>query len=246
MKDILKITGAVFVLLFMAGCEHKVKGRLFINDDSAVVTQGESAEIDAVANDVYDPVAGEFFAHIILKGIIGAPTKGTAVVNDTNNTIVYTANAGTSGNDTFVYSAYSQGKKNSYDSSGASTGLVDFNTTEDNATVTVHITEVKNHRPIANTQTVHLDCDTLGTLSVDITLSASDSDGDTLTYSTIGYPPLHGSLSAINSNNIVTYTADTDYNVCNRDYEDDMFTFKVNDGLQDSNDATITIVPINK
>jgi len=238
MKNLLKIVSAVILLLIISGCDQKPGPRFEVNDDSAVVTQGQSVEIDAVANDTYEPYADEHFTHIVLKSITTAPNKGTAVINDVNNTIIYTANAGESGDDTFVYSAYVTGKEEVYGG-----GLSDFNTTEKSATVTVHITEVENHKPVADEQTVELDCNVTAAPSVDITLTGSDSDGDTLTYSIV-QNPWYGTLSAINSSNTVTYTLDSN-TFCHNSDNKDTFTFKVNDGLQDSDDANVTIVPIN-
>ncbi|MEE9351414.1 MAG: Ig-like domain-containing protein, partial [Thiotrichaceae bacterium] len=65
-----------------------------------------------------------------------------------------------------------------------------------------------------------------------VTLDATDSDGDTLTYIKVT-DPAHGTLSI--QNNILTYTPDTNYN------GSDSFTYKINDGTGDSNIATASI-----
>jgi hypothetical protein len=65
-----------------------------------------------------------------------------------------------------------------------------------------------------------------------ILLSATDSDGDTLTYQVVT-PPAHGTLSGTPPN--VTYTPSTGYHGL------DSFTFKSNDGKTDSNIATVSI-----
>ncbi|PYQ71262.1 MAG: hypothetical protein DMG01_26015, partial [Acidobacteria bacterium] len=65
-----------------------------------------------------------------------------------------------------------------------------------------------------------------------ITLTASDVDGDTLTYSIVSGPS-HGSLSGAAPN--VTYTPAANYN------GPDSFTFKANDGTADSAAATVSI-----
>jgi hypothetical protein len=74
--------------------------------------------------------------------------------------------------------------------------------------------------------------------AVSITLTATDIEGDPLTYSIVG-SPTHGTLSG--SAPTLTYTPDTDYN------GPDSFTFKANDGILDSNTATVTIIvePVN-
>ena len=65
-----------------------------------------------------------------------------------------------------------------------------------------------------------------------ITLSATDSDGDPLTY-TIVSGPTHGALSGTAPN--LTYTPAANY------FGPDSFTFKVNDGTQDSNTSTVSL-----
>lgn len=82
--------------------------------------------------------------------------------------------------------------------------------------------------PVAHDQTVTTDEDT----PVAITLTASDADGDALTFSVVD-PPTHGGLSGAAPD--LTYTPDADYN------GSDSFTFKANDGTDDSNIATVTI-----
>jgi len=70
---------------------------------------------------------------------------------------------------------------------------------------------------------------------VEITLFGFDIDGDDLTYGIVGGPS-HGTLSAIDPDtHVVTYTPSANWNGT------DSFTFKVNDGQEDSNTATITI-----
>src|SRR5439155_791030 len=65
-----------------------------------------------------------------------------------------------------------------------------------------------------------------------ITLTATDAEGSTLTY-TIVTGPAHGTLSGTAP--ALTYTPVPNYN------GPDSFTFKANDGTLDSNVATVTI-----
>ncbi len=95
------------------------------------------------------------------------------------------------------------------------------------ATVSITVTHV-NHPPVANAQTVTTTEDT----PLPITLSASDVDGDPLSYSLVT-PPVHGALSGSAPN--LTYTPDLHY------HGPDSFTFKANDGFVDSNVATVSI-----
>jgi len=85
-----------------------------------------------------------------------------------------------------------------------------------------------NMPPVAQDQSVNIYEDT----SVDITLTASDADEDFLTYSVVTSPS-NGSLSGTAPN--LTYTPNSDYNA------PDSFTFIANDGLVDSNVATVSI-----
>ena len=70
------------------------------------------------------------------------------------------------------------------------------------------------------------------TTSQSFTLSASDADNDSLTY-TIVSGPQHGTLNG--TGNSRTYTPAANYN------GPDSFTFKANDGTVDSNTATVSI-----
>ena len=103
----------------------------------------------------------------------------------------------------------------------------------DTATVNITINPV-NDAPAANNQTVTLNEDETSP----ITLTASDVDGDALTYQIVSNPS-HGTLTGSAPN--VTYTPAENYN------GSDAFTFRVNDGTIDSADATvnITVNPVN-
>ena len=91
-----------------------------------------------------------------------------------------------------------------------------------------------NATPKALSQSVKLNEDT----KVFITLKATDEDNDTLGYK-VTSKPKHGKLKSKAPN--ITYTPNRDYN------GEDSFGFIANDGLEDSNEATITldIKPIN-
>jgi PKD repeat protein len=87
---------------------------------------------------------------------------------------------------------------------------------------------VPNNPPVADSQSVGTDEDT----SVSIKLTASDTEGDSLTYHIVSGPS-HGSLSGATPN--VIYTPNINY------YGSDSLSFKVNDGNSDSNPATVSI-----
>ncbi|MGC9502491.1 Ig-like domain-containing protein, partial [Baaleninema sp.] len=88
-----------------------------------------------------------------------------------------------------------------------------------------------NTAPTASDGSATTDEDT----AVTGTLTASDSDGDDLTYS-VASEPTNGSVTITDaSTGAYTYTPDADYN------GSDSFTFTANDGTEDSEPATITI-----
>ena len=88
--------------------------------------------------------------------------------------------------------------------------------------------EVQNEAPVAVGQSVS----TLSSQSIAITLSATDANGDNLTYSVVT-PPANGKVTL--AGNVATYTPNAGY------VGADSFTFKANDGKADSNVATVNI-----
>src|SRR5207244_1312861 len=95
------------------------------------------------------------------------------------------------------------------------------------ATVSITVNAV-NDAPVASNQAVVTDEDTAKA----ITLSASDVEGSALSY-LVGTGPTHGTLSGTAPN--LTYTPAANYN------GPDSFTFTANDGMADSNVATVAI-----
>src|SRR5437899_6456716 len=101
--------------------------------------------------------------------------------------------------------------------------------TVDSAVATVSLTVAHvNHAPVAAAQTVTTAEDTAKAM----VLTATDGDGDTLTYSVVA-GPTHGALSGTAPT--LTYTPAANY------YGPDSFTFKANDGTVDSSAATVSI-----
>jgi len=101
----------------------------------------------------------------------------------------------------------------------------DFDSVHDEVTITVESV------PIAEDQSVMTHVDT----PIDITLTATDSSDAPLTYSIVN-PPANGTLSGIPPD--LTYTPNSGFT------GEDSFTFKVNDGGQESNVATVSIAVI--
>ncbi|KKU31339.1 MAG: FG-GAP repeat protein [Candidatus Amesbacteria bacterium GW2011_GWC1_46_24] len=96
------------------------------------------------------------------------------------------------------------------------------------------MTGTLNQPPMADNGTATTDEDT----PVDITLVATDADDNPLTYSIVSQPS-NGAVTHIG--NISTYTPNENFNGY------DSFTFKANDGIADSNVATIsiTVTPVS-
>lgn len=103
----------------------------------------------------------------------------------------------------------------------------------DEQEVTLTVTEV-NAAPVAQDRSATTQEET----PVVVTLVASDAENDTLIYAIVAQPA-HGTVTLAGTT--ATYTPDLDYNGA------DSFTYKANDGLVDSNTATVTITvtPVN-
>src|SRR5207244_4081110 len=145
--------------------------------------------------------------------VVTAPTHGT--LSGVAPNLTYTPAAGHNGPDSFTIKA--------------NDGTVDSSA----ATVSLTVTAV-NDAPVANAQTVTTAEDTAKA----IVLTATDVDGDPLTYAIVA-GPAHGTLSGVAPT--VTYTPAANYN------GPDSFTFKGNDGTLNSNIAmvTITVTAVN-
>ena len=142
--------------------------------------------------------------------LVSGPAHGTLTLYS-NGSFTYTPAANYNGPDSFTYKA--------------NDGQADSNNI---ATVSITVTAVNNDAPVAQAQSVTTAEDTAKA----ITLTASDVDGDGLTYTVVS-GPTHGTLSGSGAS--LTYTPAADYNGA------DSFTFKANDGTADSNVATVAI-----
>lgn len=149
----------------------------------------------------------------LIYTLLSAPAKGSLTGTPPN--LTYRPNANANGADSFTFKV----------GDGALESSV--------ATVSINITPV-NDAPVANAQSLSTAEDTPLAVSV----SGSDVEGSTLTYSLVTAPS-KGSLSGSLPN--VTYTPQANAN------GSDSFVFRVNDGSTNSANATvsITITPVN-
>jgi VCBS repeat-containing protein len=196
-----------------------------VNSNTATVTVNVTPVNDApISNNQSVTTPEDTAKNITLTGsdVEGSPITYTIVSGPTNGTltgtganVVYTPNANYNGPDSFTFRT----------NDGTTNSLV--------GTVSITVTPA-NDAPVANNQSVTTPEDT----AVNITLTASDIDADTLTYSVVT-PPANGTLSGSGSN--LTYTPNANF------AGSDSFTFRANDGTVNSNIATvsITVTPIN-
>jgi len=140
------------------------------------------------------------------------PTNGS--VSLSGNTATYTPNENWNGQDSFTFEATDDrlivGVRNV-------------------ATATITVNSV-NDAPIANDITNQVTNENR-MMQLEITLDATDVDGDDLTYRVVSTN--NGSVTI--NNNIATYVPTQDWN------GEDTFTYVANDGSVDSNTATVTI-----
>ena len=140
--------------------------------------------------------------------IVDNPTNGSTSIN--SNIITYTPSENYFGSDTFTYKAS------------------DGNLESDTGSVDVTVVAV-NDAPVSSAVSLSL----LKNATKTISLSATDVDGDNLTYSIVSNVS-NGTLGSISGNQI-SYTPNNNF------LGTDTFTFKANDGTVDSNIETVTI-----
>ena len=201
------------------------------NNDSTSTTPSTLVVIDLLANDS-DAEDGAPPVGVVVTLDTTAMAAGSTLIDNLDGTVDYTPDAAlVDGNtDTFQYTIT--------DAGGAVSSA---------ATVTVSITATLNTAPTANDVTFVSDEDVV--LSINITdvdsLStdvATDAESDPLTFVTFDAASTQGGVVTVDiTNSILSYTPLANFNGT------DTFTFSVNDGLGDSNIATMTITvnPVN-
>jgi hypothetical protein len=194
-------------------------------EDTAVTITLSATDIDSTAltfGIVTGPVAGSLSALDPVVCTVDGSGGATCTAN-----VTYTPAPNYNGPDSFTFKTGDGSAESNF------------------ALVAIAVMPV-NDPPVAAGQSVTTNEDTAKT----ITLSATDVDGDALTFAIVGVPA-HGSLSAITGTACagtpstctasVTYTPAADYS------GPDSFTFKANDGAAESNIATVSInvAPVN-
>jgi RHS repeat-associated protein len=160
----------------------------------------------------------------LTAALVSAPSHALDFQLNPDGSFSYIPAQDFSGVDTFTYRVFD----------GALYGNV--------AMVQITVT-ILNDAPVAQDQSVTTNEDTLKS----ITLSASDVDSATLTFAVVD-GPTHGSLGIISAPNCVasgngsSCTATVTYAPAPHYFGSDNFTFKVNDGIADSNVATVFIM----
>ncbi len=182
-----------------------------INDAPTAIAQTISVDEDS-NNNVITLSGSDIEGDTLTYTIETAPANGT--LSGTAPNLSYTPNANYSGSDSFTFS------------------VSDGTATSNTATISITIDNI-NDAPIATAQTISVNEDSNNNV---ITLSGSDIDGDTLSY-TIESNPNNGTLSGTVPN--LSYTPNANYTGT------DSFTFSINDGTATSNIATVSITVIN-
>ena len=200
-----------YTVTMTGGCPggtNTAMGSIIVNAvNHAPVASNQSVTTDEDVAKLISLNATDVDGNTLNYSIVTPPSHGTLTGAAPN--VTYTPSLYYNGSDSFTFKA--------------NDGTVDSNT----ATVSITITPV-NHAPIAIDQSIS----TVEYAAKEITLSATDVDGNTLTFLVVTQPT-HGSLTGTAPN--VTYTPALFY------HGPDSFTFSANDGTVDSNIATVSI-----
>jgi len=195
------------------------------------VEQNVTITVTAV-NDALLPT----FTTLTLQEDTNATAKLTAINNDNNSfilifSIVTMPQHGTidfDSNGSFVYTPNPNFSGSDSFIYKASDGITDSK----EQIVAITVTNI-NDAPVATFTTLRVEEDTTKVAM----LTANDFDGDTLTF-TVVTQPQNGTLN-LDSNGSFSYTPNSGF------YGSDSFTYKVNDGIVDSAEQSVTITVIN-
>ena len=177
-------------------------------DDAQSVDAGGAVTVDVLANDS-DPDGDP-----LTVTAVSTPSKGTAQVTAGGAAVRYTANAGTSGQDTFTYTV----------SDGTATAT---------ATVTITIRAV-NRPPTAQNDAYTTPEDQARTVAAPGVLANDTDPDDDVLAAVLASDVSNGSL-VLRANGSFTYTPDPGFNGT------DQFTYRASDGAVSSAPATVTL-----
>ncbi|MGK0271203.1 MAG: outer membrane protein OmpA-like peptidoglycan-associated protein [Cocleimonas sp.] len=174
-------------------------------NETTSVEAGQAITIDVLDNDDSDAT---------INRIVTNPSNGTVEIID--GKVVYRANTGFSGTDTFTYE------------------VVDANGNKDTATVTVNVQDASQ---AANTAPVAQDDQASTTEGQSVTLDSlandTDTDDDTLVIDSVSNPT---NGTAVVTGGQIIYTPDTDFTGT------DTFTYIISDGNGGTSQATETVI----
>jgi VCBS repeat-containing protein len=199
-----------------------------VANDNAYTTSEDNGLSGNVLTDGVDDTDAD--GDPLTATIVTGPQHGTLVLNP-NGSFTYTPTADYSGTDTFTYKVSDEtGRFHMH-------GLLGFLTNSghsDTATVSITVHAV-NHPPVASDDIATAAEDTA--VSINVLANDSDPDGNPLTLVPVS-TPTNGTL--VKTANGWTYTPNANFN------GSDSFSYKVNDGIADSNTATVsvTITPV--
>lgn len=172
------------------------------------VLADQSFTLDEDTPTLLSIAAGDVDGDVLTWTVTGGPAHGTLV--GTGPDVVYSPDADWHGTDTFTVE------------------VDDGNGGTASATITVVVAPV-NDAPAAQALSVTTDEDT----SVDVTLAATDVDGDVLAFAAPVDAAQNGTVSCTGA--ACTYTPDSDF------HGSDLFTYSVSDGNGGSDFASVTI-----
>jgi hypothetical protein len=188
-------------------------------DDSATTDEDVPVEIDVLAND--SDADGNLVPSSV--NVTSGPANGSTSVNATTGAVTYTPALNFHGSDAFTYEVCDDGSPLP---SQCST-----------ATVSVTVNPV-NDDPVADPQTVN-DVPTDATTT--LTLTGSDVDGDSLTFSIVN-GPFHGTLANLTSTGPTSATVDYTPDAGFDSDGSDLFEFQVDDSASGTDTATVTLL----
>ena len=188
-----------------------------VNDAPVAADDAYSVDEDAVLNVAAPGVLGndtDVDGDALSAVLVAGPSNGALALN-TDGSFGYTPNNGFGGSDSFTYVA--------------NDGAADSNV----ATVTIDVAPV-NDAPVAADDAYSVDEDAvLNVAAPGVLANDTDVDGDALSAVLVAGPS--NGVLALNADGSFVYTPNADFN------GSDSFTYVANDGVDDSNIATVTI-----